>query len=225
MLRETYTDAILKHGGLPVLLPEVLDEETARCYMEQLDALLLSGGGDIEASRFGEEKLPESGEPDLQRDASEILLTCLAYEAKMPVFGICRGLQVLNVALGGSIYQDIPVQLGISGSAHRQEMAGDRVHHRVNFKSDGLFASIIGSDSMMTNSLHHQSIKNIADALIAEGYTEDGIVEAVSGRDFPAVLGVQFHPELLTAESEAADALFGYFVRQACEYRNRKEVR
>ena len=223
LIKETYTNAILRWGGLPVVLPEVTDKETIERYLDVIDGLLLSGGGDIEASIFGEEKLPESGEPNLKRDAFELSITPLAVERQMPVFGICRGMQVLNVALGGTIYQDIPVQLGIPCEKHRQEKPYSAPYHEVLLERNGLFASIVGSDSVMTNSMHHQSLKDIAESLVVEGRTADGVIEAVSSRENEGVFGVQFHPEYLQENDPALAGLFRHFIVKAAEYRLKKK--
>lgn len=112
-VRENYMQSVLRAGGIPVLLPEIEDEETAAQILAHLDGLLLAGGGDILPARYGEETIPACGEADAQRDAFELLIIPMAISRKMPVFGICRGIQVLNVAMGGTLIQDIESQKGI----------------------------------------------------------------------------------------------------------------
>lgn len=217
-LKDNYFDAVLKAGGLPVVLPRFTDKETAAALLDHLDGLLLAGGGDILPARFGEETLPACGAVDDVRDVCELHLTKMALERRMPVFGICRGVQVLAVALGGTLFQDIESQLGIAGTAHRQEPPYDNPHHTVRFKEGGLFERITGTQLMPANSMHHQSIKDAGPHLKIEGITMDGIVEAVCMKDRDNVLGVQFHPEYLAHYSDWAERLFTYFVEKARQY-------
>ena len=214
-LKHTYFDAILEAGGIPVLLPQTTDPSVVDDMLDALNGVVLAGGVDIHPSHFGEEVLPGCGEIDEGRDAFELLLTRRAIERGMPVLGICRGIQVLAVALGGTLFQDIISQLGLPESAHRQEPPYDAPHHVVHFKEGGLFERITGTQLMPTNSIHHQSIKDAGDQLIIEGITMDGIIEAVRMVGNDAVLGVQFHPEYLAPGSTFAARLFRYFVDQA----------
>lgn len=219
-IHENYIRTILKAGGLPVLLPEILDKEAMAELLDQLDGLLLAGGGDILPARFGEETLPECGVPDAQRDAFELAVTPLAIEKGLPVFGVCRGIQVLNVALGGTLYQDIQTQCGLLRGIHYQPAPYHVEVHEVVFTRGGLFEGLTGASSMMTNSVHHQSIKDVAPSLKVEGTTADGIIEAVCARDNDRVFGVQFHPEYLAEHSDAAFKMFEHFIRKAAEYRH-----
>lgn len=218
-IHENYVKVILKAGGLPILLPEILDKEAMAELLDQLDGLLLAGGGDILPAHFGEETLPECGVPDAQRDAFELAVTPLAIERGMPVFGICRGIQVLNVALGGTLYQDIQTQCGLLRGMHYQPAPYHVEVHEVAFERGGLFERMTGEASMMTNSMHHQSIKDAAPSLRVEGTTAEGIIEAVSARENDRVFGVQFHPEYLAEHSDAAFAMFKHFICKAAEYR------
>ncbi|MGN0997411.1 MAG: gamma-glutamyl-gamma-aminobutyrate hydrolase family protein [Candidatus Ventricola sp.] len=211
-LKHTYFDAILEAGGMPVLLPKTADPSVVDDMLDALDGVVLAGGVDIHPSYFGEEVLPGCGEIDEGRDAFELLLTRKAIQRGMPVLGICRGIQVLAVALGGTLFQDIESQLGLPKSAHRQEPPYDVPHHVVRFKEGGLFEQITGTRLMPTNSIHHQSIKDAGNRLVIEGITMDGIIEAVRMAGNDAVLGVQFHPEYLAPGSAFAARLFRYFV-------------
>lgn len=221
LLTESYLNAIYRAGGLPMVLPTcIAEEEAIDDMLSHVDGVLLSGGVDIHPRRFGEEILPGCGAIDEKRDAFELLLTQKAIERGMPVFGICRGIQVLAVALGGTLFQDIESQLGIKASEHRQEAPADEYKHAVRFKEGGLLARITGAELMLTNSLHHQSIKDAGERLHIEGITMDGIIEAVSMAGNEAVFGVQFHPECLESFSDPAARLFTYFVQKAMEYRD-----
>lgn len=218
-LKHTYFDAILAAGGMPVLLPLTDDPAVIDDMLDHLDGVLLGGGIDLHPSLYGEEVLPACGDINERRDAFELLLTHSAIARQMPVLGICRGIQTLAVALGGTLFQDIESQLGLPRAAHHQEEPFDAPAHVVRFKEGGLFERITGTRLMPTNSIHHQSIKDAGAQLVIEGITMDGIIEAVRMAGSDSVLGVQFHPECLTKDSEAARKLFAYFIKKAGEYR------
>lgn len=223
-IHENYLKTILKAGGMPLLLPETVDQSVMADMLEEIDGLLLAGGGDILPARFGEETLPECGAPDAQRDAFELDITPMALDRHMPILGVCRGVQVLNVALGGSLYQDIQSQCHMFRGNHYQPMPYHVPVHEVFFTKDGFFSKLIGQPSMMTNSMHHQSIKALAPSLRIEGATEDGIIEAVSLKDDDAVFGVQFHPEYLVDQNDAAFKIFEHFVKKSALYQQNKKL-
>jgi len=217
-LNERYFEAVMRAGGLPVMLPQTSDEDMILDMLGRIDGLLLSGGVDVLPARYGEETLPACGTICEKRDAFELLITKHALQRKMPVFGICRGIQVLGVAMGATLFQDIESQLGLPAKQHKQEEPYDDPVHTVRFKEGGLFERITQTQLMPTNSMHHQSIKEAGDLLRIEGITMDGIIEAVCARDNEAVFGVQFHPEFLVHYSDFAARLFTYFVDKAAEY-------
>ena len=218
-LGDRYADMLLRAGALPVLLPRTTDEETICQMLDSIDGLLLCGGGDVVPARYGEETLPACGAPDEVRDEMELLLLKHAFERRMPVFGICRGIQVLAVALGATLFQDIESQLNIPRAHHYQAEPYDDAVHVVRFKEGGLFERITGTSVLPTNSMHHQSIKDAGDKVRIEGITMDGIVEAISAVDNDAVFGVQFHPEYFAHYSDFAFRLFEYFVGKASAYK------
>ena len=217
-LNERYFEAILRAGGLPVMLPLTDDEEVILDILDHIDGLLLSGGVDVLPAHYGEETLPACGVINKKRDDFELLITKHALERNMPIFGICRGIQVLAVAMGATLFQDIESQLGIPAKQHKQEEPYDDPVHTVRFKEGGLFERITETSLMPTNSMHHQSIKEAGDNLRIEGITMDGIIEAVSSKENEAVFGVQFHPEFLAHYSDFAARLFTYFVGKAAQY-------
>ncbi len=221
-VRENYMQSVLRAGGIPVLLPEIEDKETAAQILAHLDGLLLAGGGDILPSRYGEETLPACGEADEQRDVFELLMIPMAISQKMPIFGICRGIQVLNVAMGGTLIQDIESQKGIPTGVHQQKPPYGEPVHAVHFEQGSLFEQITGTKSMQTNSMHHQAVKDIAPGLQVDGQADDGMIEAVSAIGNPRIFAVQFHPEYLSDHDVYAQRLFDYFVKLAGEYRSEK---
>ena len=217
-LGKRYAQEIIRAGGLPVLLPFPADEATIDALLSRMDGLLLAGGEDVHPKYFGEEVLPGCGAIDEERDVFELMITKKALELRMPIFGICRGIQVLAVAMGATLFQDIESQLGIPREKHKQEPPFDDPVHTVRFKESGLFERITQTPLMPTNSMHHQSIKEAGDLLKIEGITMDGIIEAVSAVDNDAVFGVQFHPEYLAGYSDFAARMFTYFIDKANQY-------
>ncbi len=197
------------------MLPAVQTEGILRVYGELIGGLLLSGGGDLHPSFYSEEPCWKLGEVSLVRDRFEIALLRLVLDVGKPVLGICRGMQVLNVALGGTLYQDLPTQVPAS-LQHRQKGARKEPVHEVKLKKGSLLADVLGAERIWVNSFHHQAVKDVAPPLEAVAWSADGVVEAVElpGRGF--VVGVQWHPEDLLEEDHAA-ALFRGFVAAARE--------
>ncbi len=220
-LKETYMDAVYRAGGLPVVLPCLADEASIDALLDYLDGVLLSGGNDIHPRRYGEEVLPCCGEIDERRDEFELLLVKRAIERDMPIFGICRGFQVLAVALGATLFQDLEAQLGLPRENHRQEPPYDDYKHTVRFKEGSLLARITQTELMPANSMHHQAIKEASDRINIEGITMDGIIEAISMKGNDAVFAVEFHPEYLAPFSDFAARMFTYFVDKAGAYRQK----
>lgn len=214
-LRQTYIDSILRAGGLPVILPLFTDEDTISNVLTHIDGLLLSGGCDVNPARYCEERLPECGEPNDERDASELLFVKQARKMQMPILGICRGVQLLNVAYGGTLIQDIPSQRGIPLEKHDQAEPYTALVHEVTLTKGGLLNRITGETQFMTNSVHHQAIMTLGSSLVCEALSTDGIIEAVSDSADDAVFGVQFHPEYFSGEYAYAQKLFDYFVSMA----------
>lgn len=218
LLGKRYAQEIMRAGGLPVLLPYPADEATIDALLSRLDGLLLAGGGDIHPKHFGEEVMSCCGAIDEERDEFELMLIKKALKLRMPVFGICRGIQVIAVALGATLFQDIEAQLGIPKENHKQTQPFDDPVHMVRFKEGGLFERMTGTALMPTNSMHHQAIKDAGDKLRIEGITMDGIIEAISAVDNEAVFGVEFHPEYLADYSDFAARMFKYFIDKAKQY-------
>jgi putative glutamine amidotransferase len=214
-LRQTYINAVAAAGGAPILIPLVDDEDALRTLYERVDGLLLSGGGDIAPRYYGEEPHPELGSVDELRDRVELPLTRWAVADGKPVLGICRGIQILNVAMGGSLYQDIPAQLG-GGPLHNDSATNQNwahMAHDIRLDPESRLAELFGTTTLPTNSLHHQSLKALAPGLHPVGWAPDGVVEAVEGDNGHFLIGVQCHPEALQAEADPRwRALFRRFV-------------
>jgi putative glutamine amidotransferase len=208
-LNDTYVRAVQQAGGVPVLLPPSLDDRALEALWSRLDGLLLTGGGDVDPARFGEPRHPTVTEVSEARDRLEIALTERALDERRPLLAICRGIQVLNVALGGSLYQDIPSELGTS-IAHAQTEPRDRPTHPVKVMGEGTrLGATLGALEVEVNSMHHQAIKRLGRGLREVAWAPDGVIEGVElSTDDPFVLGVQWHPEELVARDPAAANLF-----------------
>lgn len=203
-----YVDAVVMAGGVPVLLP-VLDPRAVASALRPLDALLLTGGGDIDPACYGAEPDPSVYDVEYERDAWELALVAAAEEA-MPVLGVCRGAQILNVAHGGSLVQDLPER---TTQEHRaSDQPGEEVH-TVDLLVGSLLASILDAERLRANTLHHQSVDRVGDGLEAVAWADDGPIEAVEAPGRP-VLGVQWHPELLPGRPPH-HRLFEWLIDQA----------
>ena len=195
-----YARGVLAAGGLPVFLPTVADPAD---YAERLDGLLLSGGADIEPSRYGQGVNAELYTPEPARDAFEIAMLDGAARSGVPVLGICRGIQVLNVHGGGTLHQHI--------AAHASFEQPSSLVHRVELAEGSLAESLYGP-SQQVNSLHHQTIDRLADGYEITGRSEDGTVEVIEAHERPWI-GVQWHPELLGTRD--TDPIFTWLVQSA----------
>jgi len=215
-LNNAYLLAVQQEGGVPVLLPPHLDDRALDALWSRLDGLLLTGGGDIDPERFGETRHPTVEAVSETRDRLEIALTERALHERRPLLAICRGVQVLNVALGGSLYQDIAHETG-SSIAHNQTAPRHEPTHHVKVMGEGTrLGATLGAPEMKVNSLHHQAIKRLGRGLRDVAWAPDGIIEGVEMPDATSlVLGVQWHPEELVAHDPAARALFRALVTAA----------
>ncbi len=213
----TYTRAVDLSGGAPILIPLKLSEETLRALFARLDGLLLAGGVDIHPKQFGEDVLPACGEIDAARDETELDLARWALAGEKPVFGICRGIQLLNVAAGGSLYQDLAAQRVTNVKHDYPVRQAQLLAHPVELEPGSRVAQALGVARLEVNSLHHQAVKEVAPGLRVAGRSPDGIVEALEGTDHRFVVGVQFHPEWLIDEDPRMVRLFQEFVASARE--------
>lgn len=219
-LMRGYMQKVLKSGAIPVLLCPDMESCAMEELLNHLDGLLLAGGGDIAPAHFGEEPIAQLGEVSPIRDAFELSILAKAIKRKMPVLGICRGVQVMNVALGGSLYQDLPVQYSSQHASvinHQQEKNYEIPTHAVHIKRTSLLFRLLGQDTLLVNSMHHQAVKAAAPTLSVVAKATDGVVEALELPELPFFIGVQWHPERLP--DEASERLFAGFVQIAEKYR------
>lgn len=216
IMNQTYVRTLENLGALPVLIPLQMSEATLRGIFERLDGLLLPGGEDIDPARYDEERHPQLGSTDAERDRTEFLLAGWAIEEGLPLLGVCRGVQVLNVVCGGSLFQDLTSQ--------RPELAKHdyfpptferfRISHQVAIEADSRLAQALGQIHEV-NSMHHQGIAGLGNGLRVTAITEDGLAEALEIPELPFVLGVQWHPEELAKTDGLSAGLFFDFVEAA----------
>ena len=171
--------SIVKAGGTPIIIPAVTDGKVLRNIVSNLDGLVLIGGADVNPLWYEEEPREKLEEVYPVRDLYELKLIKMATDQNIPVLGICRGLQLLNVAFGGTLYQDIPSQRGDHSVKHRQDLPSSYGSHRVFVDANSQLASILGKDTLAVNSLHHQAIKELAPIFKATAYAPDSIIEAI----------------------------------------------
>lgn len=191
--------AILKAGGMPVILPYFLEEADVQQIADEIDGLYATGGYDIDPTLFGEEPHPGLGTIIPARDQSEIKLMKKLMERKKPILGVCRGSQTLNIAAGGDMYQDIYAQIDETLLQHRQKAPMEHMSHYVFVEKDSLLYRITGKEKFKINSYHHQANRDVSGDFRISGKASDGIVEAVESKELPFVLGLQWHPEATTA--------------------------
>ncbi|KQR24338.1 glutamine amidotransferase [Agreia sp. Leaf335] len=215
-LPKVYFDAVEKAGGIAVLLPpQAVSDAIADRLLDSLDGLILTGGKDIEPSRYGQEAHPETDEPRPDRDAWEDTLLRRAIEREIPFLGICRGAQMLNVARGGTLHQHLPDVVG-----DRRYQAGEGVfnHVEVSVEQDSRLAGLL-SDTIDVPVYHHQAIDTLGDGLVVTARTPDGTIEAVELDSVPFGVAVQWHPE----ESREDIRLFAGLVEAASKYRAQEQ--
>ena len=211
---DAYSQAVLHCGGAPVLVPISQNKNSLQAICSSLDGVILSGGPDINPRFYRSE--PHNGLKDVDeaQDEMEIALTRHALAADMPILGICRGLQLLNVAMGGNLYQDIPQQ--VAGAINHSPRA-DRsiVTHNVQIESGTRLHGILKRRSLWVNSKHHQAVKEPASGLVVSAVASDGIVEALEDPRRPFVLAIQWHPEGLWHKDLSAKRLFKALIAAA----------
>ena len=206
----TYVNSVIRAGGVPVVLPLTSDIELLSSMLERVDAVIMTGGEDIDPLKwFGEEPISAMGEIAPKRDDFDIALIRLAVEKGLPLLGICRGHQLLNVAFGGTLYQDLPSQLKGYSVKHRQSSPGWYGTHSIMIEKGSLLHRQIGVDSIAVNTFHHQAVKDVAPGFKVTALSKDGVIEAMEKIGSSKVYGVQFHPEVFT--SNGYDSFIGIF--------------
>lgn len=209
-----YVNAVLRSGGAPVLLPRMAERDAIRVIVEAADGVILTGGGDVVSLAYGEEPHERSKYQDPVRDEMEFEVVKVAMERDLPVLGICRGMQVLNVALGGTLIQDIPSQ--VPGAVkHYSEGLHTVLLHSIDIEKNSLLARVLDTDEMAINSWHHQAVKDVGRGMRINCCSRDGVAEGMEAADGRPILAVQFHPEECAATYPRFQSLFDWIVGEA----------
>jgi len=219
-IKDGYIEGVARAGGLPVLLPLTVDEEFLADIMTRFDGFLLSGGADIDAVYYGEFNRPYNGEISPHRDRMEMYIARRAVELNKPLFGICRGIQVMNVALGGTLYQDIFSQVkGRELIKHSQNAPKWYPTHDISIERNSIVGAAFEGDSVYVNSFHHQAVKDVAPCFKVTSWAADGIIESIEHKEHIFAVGVQWHPELMWQKDPVHLRLFDAFVIAAGKYK------
>ncbi|GAC1377949.1 MAG: gamma-glutamyl-gamma-aminobutyrate hydrolase family protein [Ktedonobacteraceae bacterium] len=208
----TYVHAIEDAGGISVLIPFLNNLDALGTILSRLDGILLPGGIDIQPHHYQEEPHPLLSPVNAQLDALELAMARWALREDMPVLGICRGTQMLNVALGGSLYQDVNTQYPGTMRHMHQDKPRSQLVHSVSIEAGSRMAAVLGTTQFMVNSLHHQSVKTLGRGVLISGSAEDGVVEAIEVVDHRFAMGLQCHPEEIYKDVPACASLFSAFV-------------
>jgi len=208
-LMGTYIEAVAAAGGIPLLIPLGLDEDALRVLLSQVDGLVLTGGGDIAGEHYHSEHEDFIFNIDPDRDRVELFLAREAMAQDKPLLAICRGHQVLNVALGGTLYEDVTAWMpGAIKHDYFDLFPRNHTAHAVAIEPDSKLATALGRREAQVNSLHHQGIRDLAPGLVAVAHAPDGLIESVEGVDHPFAVGVQWHPENLVHDDPVMLSLF-----------------
>ena len=210
-LFNTYVQAIECAGGIPIMLPYVSSEDTMECYIKLCDGFIFSGGVDVDPAHYGEEKSSHCGEIQKFRDDLELLIFPKIFASNKPILAICRGAQLVNVALGGTLYQDIPSEYK-TDILHRQTEGKNEFSHDVLLEKGTPVYELMGAGCIRGNSFHHQAIKALGRGLLPMAYANDGIIEAVYHADHPYLRAYQWHPERLCHHDEYNKRIFDDFM-------------
>ena len=215
-LNSAYVRSVLAAGGVPVVLSPLMGPGYAARALDGVDGVVLTGGEDMDPAWYQSEPHPKADPPSRERDLFELAIFAAARQRELPVLGICRGIQVVNVALGGTLWQDLPSERP-GPVDHNPQTARNERAHLVRLERGSLTAAALGGTELRVNSFHHQAIRDLAPNLIATGWTEDGLIEAVEGASGgPWLLAVQWHQEEMHADLRSPDrGLFRALVERA----------
>lgn len=221
-IEPSYFQAIRSSGGVPVLLPLHNDSKDLEELLHCLDGVLFSGGPDVNPLYFNEEAIPECGTIVIERDRMELGLLPMVMQKQLPILGICRGIQTINIALGGDIYQDIKAQTDSKVNImHYQKAKSSTTIHKIQIVKDTLLERILQKEVSLVNSFHHQVVRKLGKGLTVAATSSDGFIEAITMESYPFFLGVQWHPEELYELEEDAQLIFREFIDAAKQHKLR----
>ena len=223
-LAEGYYQSVLKAGGIPFIIPPFYETDRLGELLDRLDGIIFSGGGDINPLLLGEEPIKELHSITPERDLQELLLARLAYDRQIPMLGICKGIQIINAALGGTNYQDIHTQMERIRIKHSQDQDRRYPSHKVSITDGSILAKLFGTE-LAVNSFHHQACKTAAPCLTVTAMSTDGVIEAVESNEFKSILGVQWHPETyILRNSTDMLPIFEWLVSESAEFKQAKKL-
>jgi len=230
IMGQRYIKVLVNEGSVPWPIPLLHgDLTTLRAIYERLDGVFLTGGVDVDPTCYAEEKQPVCGRTDPPRDWTEIQLIRWCLEDHKPLMGVCRGVQVINVATGGTLFQDVAAQR--AGSIKHDyfpnsdnSFTRDMLIHPVRVAPRSRLASMMGAEQVQVNSMHHQGIKQLGHGLVASAWSPDGLIEGVEGNNGSFLVGVQWHPEELTETLPPMRRLFAEFIEAARQHRRQKSA-
>lgn len=224
-LAEGYYQSVLKAGGMPLIIPPFQETDRLCQMLDTIDGIIFSGGGDINPLFFGEEPIKELHSITPERDRQELLLARLAYDRQIPMLGICKGIQTINLALGGTVYQDIHTQMEGTRIKHSQDQDRRYPSHSVQLMPGSIMQRIFGSTTITVNSFHHQACKEAAPCLNATAISPDGVIEAIESNEFKSVLGVQWHPETyILRQNNDMMPIFHWLIGESAEFKRAKRL-
>lgn len=224
-LAEGYYQSVLKAGGIPLIIPPFQETDRLCQMLDTIDGIIFSGGGDINPLFFGEEPIKELHSITPERDRQELLLARLAYDRQIPMLGICKGIQTINLALGGTVYQDIHTQMEGTRIKHSQDQDRRYPSHSVRLMPGSIMQRIFGSTTITVNSFHHQACKEAAPCLNATAISPDGVIEAIESNEFKSILGVQWHPETYTLRQNGdMMPIFHWLIGESTEFKRAKRL-
>lgn len=219
IVTQSYIDAVTEAGGIPLLLPIIPQSGSAASYTGLCDGFLFCGGEDINPLLFGQEPLYGNCSTDLRTDLFHLSLMLDVLRAKKPVLAICRGMQVMNTALGGTLYQDLSLYPSPALSHMQSSLLRSDPSHEISISSHSMLWNILG-DSAYVNSFHHQCIQHPAQSLKVTARTSDGVIEAIEQNRHPFAIGVQWHPECLyTSQPSMKNLFYAFLEASACSGR------
>ena len=225
IMSQRYVNTLTASGAVPWIIPLLDDRETLRAIYEKLDGVFLPGGVDIDPDSYNEPRTDVCGRVDPDRDRTEIMFADWAMKDGKPILAVCRGAQLLSVAAGGTLYQDLSSEYPGAIKHDYWPKAGERTRqdlaHPVDVVENTRLSRLIGSNTFLVNSMHHQGIKQLAPTLVANAFAPDGLIEGVESEGDDFVLGVQWHPEDLADSDPAMRALFDAFVEAAEAWHHR----
>lgn len=223
-LAEGYYQSVLKAGGIPFIIPPFYETDRLGELLDRLDGIIFSGGGDINPLLLGEEPIKELHSITPERDQQELLLVRLAYDRQIPMLGICKGIQIINAALGGTLYQDIHTQMEGIRIKHSQDQDRRYPSHQVTISRGSILEKIFGTE-LAVNSFHHQACKSAAPGLKVTAMSSDGVIEAIESDEFKSIMGVQWHPETyILRNSTEMLPIFEWLISESAEFKLAKKL-